>query len=528
MRVSTYEFRALSCFLQDNDSLIEHLETLRKEHFSVLGYGKVFEIMSQLCNSGVTFDDQVLMGQIEEQGVDQNNCNEKTVKEMWNSKPFKTFLNPYVSSIKSSYEKTYLKSRIKELSLRLDSDSYTDTDSVVNELNDLTNAINDKVIHQNCVKSSINVEDFLQSIDAKLLSKEHIIDGLKTGIDELDWGLNGLNPGKLYTLVADSRVGKSRFALQTALNICQESKDNSVHFFSLEMPKEELIENAISILSGINNTFFKQPKLYFCDRVDGVVTNTVNEDKKRVFYNKIRCAAEKLNNMNLFIDFDATISSASDIIARAKKQNLAKKTSLIIIDHTDRFCSLNSDIAFKTKETYVGLKNLARVLDVPVLALHQFNDKLSNNPDMRPTQGCIKGGTAIFAESDVVLFIYRPSVYKKLCEDNPELRDICFIECIKHRGGMDFDNVDMTWNGIKFSNKLCVGSDKEQTLKEKVLEDSNRATEIESDHNTPKQENDVSDIDSEEIPEHLDNFSNGSLDDFFIGDNDVVEDVGFG
>jgi len=461
MRRELNEFRIISSFLRHNELLIDNLGKIKPHHFSVIGYGQILEIMLSLVESRISsFDKDIILDRIRSAGVEQPNCNERTLNEMYNGKSFRHLLPAYIKLVTESSIFSHTKTKIDQIKDKIDSGVISDVETLISEVNGLATSLNDRAVEDTCTKLTVDVNDIFEELDKKLESDTLIIDGLKTGIHELDYSLNGLQSGKLYTLMSDSGVGKSTFAIQTALNVCKD-RDKSVHYFSLEMPKKEVIEKCLCMLSGINSTFFKNPKLFFCEKKDGVLTSEVNEEKKAHFYSKIQRASEQLNTMNIFIDCDSTINSAKTIYSRAVKQNLIRKTDLIIIDHTDRFCSLTADIASKTKEAYVELKNMANGLGrsdgqrspVAVLALHQYNKEVYENPDKRPDRNCIKGGQAIINESDVILSIYRPAVYTKLIEEKPELKDVCFIEFFKNRSGPTFTPVDMQWNGIKFLNK---------------------------------------------------------------------------
>ncbi|NNL97280.1 MAG: replicative DNA helicase, partial [Acidimicrobiia bacterium] len=90
-----------------------------------------------------------------------------------------------------------------------------------------------------------------------------------------------------------------------------------------------------------------------------------------------------------------------------------------------------------------SLKNLARELHVPIIAVSQLNRSLEQRQDKRPMLGDLRESGAIEQDSDVVMFIYRDEYYHP---ENLENKGVAEVNVAKHRAGAT-GRVDMTFLG---------------------------------------------------------------------------------
>ncbi|MFB3109709.1 MAG: replicative DNA helicase, partial [Acidimicrobiia bacterium] len=133
-----------------------------------------------------------------------------------------------------------------------------------------------------------------------------------------------------------------------------------------------------------------------------------------------------------YID-DSPMVTVTDI--RAKCRRLKRKTglSLVVVDYLQLMESPNRENRQQEiSEITRNLKNLARELGVPIIALSQLNRSLEQREDKRPRLSDLRESGAIEQDADVVMFIYRHEYYHP---EDQEKRGIAEVIIAKHRAG---------------------------------------------------------------------------------------------
>ena len=243
--------------------------------------------------------------------------------------------------------------------------------------------------------------------------------GLPTGFVQLDRLLGGLNKNDLLVLAARPGMGKTSFALTIALNaaIRLESK---VGIFSLEMGKDQVAQRLLAMESGLN-----LHKL----RVGEMDQNQ---------WEFVVAASETVSGARIFVD-DTPGSSVSDIRGKSRRLHAKVNLDLLIVDYMQLMSGSDSRGNGRSGEnrqqeiTFISssLKNLARELDIPVVALSQLSRAVESRQDKRPMLQDLRESGSIEQDADVVMFLFRDDYY------NEESLDQGLAELIvsKHRNG---------------------------------------------------------------------------------------------
>lgn len=216
------------------------------------------------------------------------------------------------------------------------------------------------------------------------------IHGFKTGFDEFDRMLGGLQPSDLIIIAGRPSMGKSAFAVNIAENVAQSGLPALV--FSLEMSKEQLAFRTIASTGSVNMSRMRSGRLD-------------DEDWPR-----LTNAMGKIQDAQLFID-DNAMTTATQMHARARSMKRKHGLALIVIDYlqlmTEGGENRNTELSTITRK----LKLMAKDLNVPVICLSQLSRKLEERGDKRPMMSDLRDSGAIEQDADVVVMMYRDEYY---------------------------------------------------------------------------------------------------------------------
>lgn len=215
--------------------------------------------------------------------------------------------------------------------------------------------------------------------------------GVKTGFTDFDRHTGGLHEGDLTIIAAASSQGKTSFALNMAKNVA--SHGAKVAFYSLEMNDVQLTSRIISSVSGLSS----KEILY-----RSMSNEMIKEFDKGV---------GKIQDLEIYFD-DRSTSSIETIIQSIRKMVFKFGISGVIIDYLQILSITNKT---QTEEQFLGsvarrLKNLAKELNIWILALSQLNRK---NAENAPSLADIRASGQIGEAADNVILIYRPELYSR-------------------------------------------------------------------------------------------------------------------
>ncbi|MCX6701710.1 MAG: replicative DNA helicase [Candidatus Zambryskibacteria bacterium] len=251
--------------------------------------------------------------------------------------------------------------------------------------------------------------------------------GIPTGFSDLDFKLAGFQKSDLIILAARPSMGKTALALdiarQTAIN-----HNTSVGIFSLEMSSQQLVDRMLAAQSNVDAWKMRTGKL------------SRDDD-----FQAIRNGLDKLSKAPIYIDDQPgnTILKMRSVARRLKSE---KGLGLIVVDYLQLMVpsqTKNDNLVQQTTEISRSLKNLARELEVPVLALSQLSRAVESRGG-RPRLSDLRDSGSIEQDADVVMFIHREDKYK----DTSEKTNIAEILIEKHRNG-ETGKIDLFFNEKK-------------------------------------------------------------------------------
>ncbi|MSR71490.1 MAG: replicative DNA helicase [Candidatus Taylorbacteria bacterium] len=216
--------------------------------------------------------------------------------------------------------------------------------------------------------------------------------GVPTGFKDLDNKLSGLQKSDLIILAARPSMGKTSLALDIARQAALHH-DIPVGIFSLEMSSQQLVDRMLSSTSNVDAWKIRTGR-----------NMSLDEDFKN-----LRSALDTLSRAPIYID-DQPGNNILKMRSIARRLKSEKGLGLIIVDYLQLMVptqSRNSDnIVAQVTEISRSLKNLARELDVPVLALSQLNRAVESRGG-KPRLSDLRDSGSIEQDADVVMFIHR-------------------------------------------------------------------------------------------------------------------------
>ena len=260
------------------------------------------------------------------------------------------------------------------------------------------------------------VKDVLLTVFNQLEERAKIkgsVTGINTGFKDLNRMTAGLQRSDLILIAARPAMGKTSFALNVAMNAAKSG--SSVALFSLEMSKEQYVQRLISLESLVESTKLR--------------TGALDDDDWLSLANVMNSISES----NMYSDDTASIT-LFDLMSKCRRLKIDRGLDLVIIDYLQlmsyggRTESRQQEISSISR----GLKQLARELNCPVVALSQLSRAVEQRPDHRPLLSDLRESGAIEQDADVVMMLYRDEYYHK---EESEKKGIAEVIIAKHRNG---------------------------------------------------------------------------------------------
>jgi len=259
-------------------------------------------------------------------------------------------------------------------------------------------------------RSFIKIGDALQEVHDALMeayNKKGIVTGVQTHFTLLDEMTSGLQPSDLIILAARPSIGKTAFALNVLKNVVTGPEQLPVALFSLEMSITQIIQRLLCLMAQVDLKRLRSGHLS-------------KKESSRVFTNLARMAP-----LPVYVD-DTPGLTISSVRARAKRlKSRVSNLSLIVVDYmqlmeagpANRQRNRQEEVSAISR----GLKELARELNVPVMALSQLSRGVEHRESGIPRLSDLRESGAIEQDADVVLFLHRKKAHDS---EDPDQQDV--------------------------------------------------------------------------------------------------------
>ena len=251
-------------------------------------------------------------------------------------------------------------------------------------------------------------------------NRESGLSGLESGYRELDRLTSGWQNSDLIIIAARPAMGKTAFVLSMAKNMAV-NYNTPVAIFSLEMSNLQLVNRLISNVCELDGAKIKSGNL------------------TQLEWHQTTARLQALYGAPLYID-DTPSLSVFELRTKARRLVREKQVKFIIIDYLQLMNASGMKYGSREQEVSMisrNLKQLAKELNIPIVALSQLNRNLERSENKRPQLSDLRESGAIEQDADMVCFIHRPEYYLRSGEDaqGNDIRGLAEFIVAKHRSG---------------------------------------------------------------------------------------------
>jgi len=410
------ETGVLGSLLIDKDAIVKVAESLSPEHFYQERHADIYRAVLALYEKRLPADLVTVSDELKRTGQYDAVGGAGYLTTLVNSVPTSAHVEHYANLVREAATKRALISVSAQIT-----EKAFDLDSEVKDLLEFSETslfgISQEHMRQNFIPLRDALAESFDRLD-ELHRKGTGLRGIATGFSDLDKKLSGMQPANLLILASRPSVGKTTLAMNIAEYVGVNEKA-PVGIFSLEMSKAQLVDLLLASESDIDAW--------------KITTGNLSEDD----FESISTAMATLAEAPIYID-DTPGISVMEIRTKARRLQLEMGLQLLIVDYLQLIKGRNLENRVQeVSEISQALKNLARELNIPVLAISQLSRAVESRQAKIPQLADLRESGAIEQDADVVMFIYR--------EDPDDLENIK-LSIAKHRNG-PLGELDLRFKG---------------------------------------------------------------------------------
>lgn len=410
------ERSVLASILIDSDAIVKIAEILKPESFYHPGHQHIYAAMEILYEKRQPIDAVTLTNQLKKMKLLTESGGAATIAELSALVSTSARVVNYAQLV----QETSVKRRLITLAGELGELGFDEG----KEVRDLVDMAEQKVFalsQANSRKAFIPIKETLAESFERLDELQRSgsdLRGLATGFADLDRTLAGMQNSNLIILAARPGMGKTAFALNIAQHVAVVSK-KKIGFFSLEMSKEELVDRLLVSQADIDAWRLKTGRLD-------------NQD-----FLKLSDAMGVLADAQIFID-DTPGMTIYEMRTKARRLMSEHQIDMIVVDYLQLAQGRTKDNRVQeVAEISQGLKNIARELKIPILALSQLSRAIESRNEKIPQLSDLRESGSIEQDADVVMFLYRK---------DDDIRESVNLKIAKHRNG-GLNDIDLFFRG---------------------------------------------------------------------------------
>ncbi len=420
------ETALLGSIMQRPDVIYEMGDIVSAESFYAEKHRLIFVVMMELFKRSSPIDLLSVSARLKEKGQLEQLGGSSYLAELVQGVPSSTNALYYAQIVQKKYMMRRLIEAAEHVS-NLGYDESTDIEEILDRAEKHVFDVTNFSTAHKFIELKDELSEAWERLD-KLHNTKEGLRGVPTGFAELDGKLAGFQKSDLIILAARPSMGKTSLALDIA-RYSAVNHNTPVGIFSLEMSSQQLVDRMLAAQSNVDAWKLRTGKL-----------NRAEE------FESIRQSLDQLSKAPIFID-DQPGNNILKMRSVARRLKSEKGLKLLVVDYLQLMVPLGSkasdNLVQQVTEISRSLKNLARELDVPVLALSQLSRAVEQRGG-RPRLSDLRDSGSIEQDADVVLFIHREDKYKEESEKN----NIAEILIEKHRNG-ETGKVELYFNDKK-------------------------------------------------------------------------------
>ena len=405
----------LGAILISDAAFPDILEDLKFRDFYDERHGKIYKAMTSLYQHHSPIDLLTLTAELRKEGELRSVGGAPYLTELTNFVPTATHAKAYADLI----SKSAVRRRLIRAGTSIAEKAYEESSEISDLLGDAEKAlysVSDQTTKTDYVALESLLADAFDRME-ELHKNKGALRGLKTGFRDLDKKTAGFQKGDLIIIGARPAMGKTTFAQNLAYNAAT-INGKGVLFFSMEMANNEIVDRMVADVSGVDSWKIR-------------TGNLSDED-----FGRIGDALGDMDSVPLYLD-DTSSMNIIELRNKARRAAHDHDIGMIIVDYlqliqgSDRYAG---NRVLEVTEISRGLKQLARELEIPVVALAQLSRGVTGRDDPRPVLSDLRESGSIEQDADIVMVLHRPDYYNM---NKPDYEETHITELIiaKHRHG---------------------------------------------------------------------------------------------
>ena len=424
------EEAVLGALMIEKDALNSVIDILKAESFYKESHQRIYNAIITLFTNSEPIDLLTVTNQLRQLGE----------LEMVGGAQYVTTLTTKINSAANiEYHarvvaQSAMKREMISVASKILQDAFEDTTDVFTLLDTVEQSlfkISESNIRKNYADMSAIMTEALRELERRREQKDGLT-GVPSGFTQLDRLTSGWQPTELIILAARPAMGKTAFVVSSLRNAAVDF-GMPVAIFSLEMSAVQLVNRMISAEAELDSEKLKKGNL------------APHE------WTQLHQRIDRLMRAPIYID-DTPALSILELRAKCRRLKQQHDIQMIVIDYLQLMQGDGGKGGGNREQEIASisraLKNLAKELNVPVIALSQLSRAVeTRGGDKRPQLSDLRESGSIEQDADMVAFLYRPEYYGFTQDDaGNSVQGVGEVIIAKNRSG-SLDTIQLRFIG---------------------------------------------------------------------------------